>query len=512
MKIKQFEKGLAEPVNELLPKLLKNDSNSESADAFEIILSLFTNSLSKLEFESQNSPINSEKKEFIDNSQINLFFKQLIKNINSHIPSEANNLNAPLNEELQEVINPQELIDKLTNLKNLSIQNTALNSKLTNILLNSLPNEVIQFLKDDKVELTSNTQNELIQIAKIFEKIKNSNTSEHNSENSKAKVVDLKDTGKLILENLENSTQLPHYVNTNRRNSNIINALSPTQISNEQSTLRVLGIKQPNQQMQNIKSLDITLQEITTIPKNQKEFVNQQLKTNFENTIYNQKELKTIEVNGNPVLNSNKNYIENSQDYLSENSQKQTNSKTEININEEKMISQEIKSKSNVDFLPTKTINITQKASNYSLFSSVRPNELPNYIIRMSNSIKSGGNYRAIMSFKPENLGSIFVNVTIKDDVLNIIIKADMNQTLEKIDSSVAQLKEALISNGFKSDNINLRIESNQTNGQNYTHSEKGFDNHQKKQNQKQELRDMIQKIRQYEHILSLVKQQEVLE
>ncbi len=158
MKIKQLEKGLAEPVSELLPKLLKNDSNSESADAFEVILSFFTNSLSKLEFESQNSPINSEKKEFIDNSQINLFFKQLIKNINNQIPNVTEDLNGNLTGELQEVINPQELIDKLTNLKNLSNQNTALNSKITNILLNSLPNEVIQFLKDDKIELTSNTK------------------------------------------------------------------------------------------------------------------------------------------------------------------------------------------------------------------------------------------------------------------------------------------------------------------------------------------------------------------
>lgn len=86
-----------------------------------------------------------------------------------------------------------------------------------------------------------------------------------------------------------------------------------------------------------------------------------------------------------------------------------------------------------------------------------------------------------------------------------------MQQTLEKIDKSVAQLKEALASSGFKSDNINLKVESNQTDVQNYSSNSREFDSP-NRQKQNQELREMIQRIQQYEHILSLVKQQEVVE
>lgn len=470
MKIKQLEKGLAEPVNELLPKLLKNDSNTENSDAFEIILSLFTNTLSKLELENYQSPVANDKKEFLDNSQVNLFFKQLIKNINSQIPNEINNISGDLKVKLQDFTNPKLLIDQLVNLKNLSNQNTALNSKIANILLNSLPNKLIRFLKDDKIELTSNTQNELVQIAKIFEKIKNSKLNDLHSEAPNVKVVELKDTGKHVVENIENSTQLTHYDNSNKTITNRITALSAQQLSNEQATLKVISVTQPNNQEKQVQTLDKALSEIRS--------------TNNQ---------------------------DNNSENLNNNTFHQKNSQSDNKITEDKIIEQEIKAKINTDFLPTKLNNVTQKASNYSMFNSVRPDEIPNYIVRMSNSIKNGGNYRAIMNLKPENLGSIFVNLTIKDDVLNIIIKADMNQTLEKIDSSVAQLKEALVGSGFKSDNINLRIESNHTNGQNYANSEKGFDNP-NKHNQKQELRDMVQKIRQYEHILSLVKQQEVVE
>lgn len=528
MKIKQLEKGLAEPVNELLPKLQKNDSNSENSDAFEIILSLFTNTLSKLEIQTEQSPIAAEKREFFDNSQVNLFFKQLIKNINSEIPNEIPLNSQNLENEWKEITNPKLLIDQLVNLKNLSQQNTALNSKIASILINSLPNEIIKFLNNDKIELTSNTQNELIQIAKIFEKINSSKSNESgelpqakvvdakelanrkvegfelekqqktqptenydtklldrtintktnvNTELPLAKVVDAKNTGKHIVENIEKTAHLLHIESDNKSIKNGLTALSANQLGAEQANLKGITLTQPNQESKNIQNLEQGLSDL-------------------KNTNYN--------TNNNSNNSENESNLNNN--YLTKNNPQQ-----DTDLVEDKLITQELKTKANLDFLPQKITNFSQKASNYSMFSSVRHDEIPNYIVRMSNSIKNGGNYRAIMNLKPENLGSIFVNLTIKDDVLNITIKVEMNQTLEKIDSSAANLKEALVGSGFKSENINLRIESNQTSAQNYASAEKDFDNP-NKYKQKQELREMIQRIRQYEHILSLVKQQEVVE
>jgi|GEM_PF-6129179 len=508
MKIKQIEKGSAEPIFEVLQKLNKNESNSGSSDAFEIVLALFTNTLSKLNIQETQSSSFSEKQEFFNNSQINQFFQQLFKNINNQISSELINFNNLKTNISSDIANPKLLLEQLIYLKNLTQQNNNLNSKIKTILINSLPKEIIQFLKDDKINLTSNTQNELLQIAKIFEKIQN-NTNNH----IKSIVIENTDLQAHKVERIEDT--FPNIVNK----ENKTNAEKSTEQSTNEKSSEKIQIKQINKHrtefpQQNTQSSGITKEQgskISVLTPNelfqeQKSLKTKNINNNLQNNAIDYKnDNSSNEIES--IITNNKNTEKSFSNDFSEIS----NSSQELSNNESRIISQEIKTKSNVDFLNPKMNNFTPKTSNYTIFSSVRPNEVPYYIVRMSNSIREGGNYRAIMNLKPENLGSIFVNLTMKDDVLNIIIKADMQQTLEKIDKSVAQLKEALASSGFKSDNINLKVESNQTDVQNYSSNSREFDSP-NRQKQNQELREMIQRIQQYEHILSLVKQQEVVE
>ena len=609
MKIKQIEKGLAKPIDEILPKLNKIDSNSESSDAFDIILSFFTNSINISDTPIQQNFVPNEKQEYFKNSQVNLFFQQLFKDINNQIPADFDNIKENLsNNSSVDISMPKALIEQVINLKNLAQQNRNLNDKIAKIIVNSLPNEIIEFLKINKIELTSNTQNELLQIVQLFERIHN-NKNKGPNDQIKSTVIDNKETQAHIIENIEdnltkiekkdlrtngeNTSELPAklYEIKNSDTNQILREKTDFSHSITQAKLQTIeqkgnvnkNIELKNKQKQTpqitttvIDNKETEAHIIENIEDNLTKIEKKDLRTNGENTsehpangktfdkletnqvnkdttdlpkqdtqskittnerisklsvltpkdiAQEQAALKKVGYTDKNLENNNieKNRIDlvgdikstgaqnNNGDYYSEEfSEKSKNSQDSINY-ENKIISQEVKQKSNIEFLTPKINNFVPKAGNYTIFSSVRPNEIPNYILRMSNSIKESGNYRAIMNLKPENLGSIFVNLSMKDDVLNIIIRTEMQQTLEKIDSSVAQLKEALVSTGFKSENINLRVESNQPNEQNYTNSNKGFDSS-NKQKQNQELRDLIQRIHHYEHILSEIKQQEVVE
>ncbi len=156
-----------------------------------------------------------------------------------------------------------------------------------------------------------------------------------------------------------------------------------------------------------------------------------------------------------------------------------------------------------------KTFNNQVKPTKFVSFTNVKLEDVPQYVEKMTKVLKNGETYKATMQLKPENLGSIFVNLTMKDDVLNIVIRANTTQTIEKIDSSTFQLKEALISQGFKSENIILKVENNSPLEQNYT--TQYFDEKNGKHDDKKEWREFLNIIKNNSMIEDKKQQQEVV-
>lgn len=156
-----------------------------------------------------------------------------------------------------------------------------------------------------------------------------------------------------------------------------------------------------------------------------------------------------------------------------------------------------------------KTFNNEVKPTKFVSFTNVKLEDVPQYVEKMTKVLKNGETYKATMQLKPENLGSIFVNLTMKDDVLNIVIRANTTQTIEKIDSSTFQLKEALISQGFKSENIILKVENNSPLEQNYT--TQYFDEKNGKHDDKKEWREFLNIIKNNSMIEDKKQQQEVV-
>ncbi len=156
-----------------------------------------------------------------------------------------------------------------------------------------------------------------------------------------------------------------------------------------------------------------------------------------------------------------------------------------------------------------KTFDNQVKPTKFVSFTNVKLEDVPQYVEKMTKVLKNGETYKATMQLKPENLGSIFVNLTMKDDVLNIVIRANTTQTIEKIDSSTFQLKEALISQGFKSENIILKVENNSPLEQNYT--TQYFDEKNGKHDDKKEWREFLNIIKNNSMIEDKKQQQEVV-
>ncbi len=209
-----------------------------------------------------------------------------------------------------------------------------------------------------------------------------------------------------------------------------------------------------------------------------------------------------VESNKSENYNFAQNKSNNSETYLP--NQKEVDEKLEVELNKEQIYT---KPSGYMDEI--KTFNNQVKPTKFATFTNVKFEDIPQYVEKMTKVLKNGETYKATMQLKPENLGSIFVNLSMKDDVLNIVIKANTTQTIDKLDSSTYQLKDALISQGFKSENIILRIENNSSLEQNYT--TQYSDERNGKQENNKEWKEFLNIIRNYSKNEDKKQQQEVV-
>jgi flagellar hook-length control protein FliK len=137
---------------------------------------------------------------------------------------------------------------------------------------------------------------------------------------------------------------------------------------------------------------------------------------------------------------------------------------------------------------PINTTNLSDNSSSaksqFSYFPNVKYEEIPKFITKMIQLTNNGETSKATISLQPKELGMIFVNLELNNNLVNINIRAEKMQTLDKMQNSVQNLKEALATQGLKIDNINLTFDDNSTSEQNYTTNQNKNNQEQGRSNQ----------------------------
>ncbi len=95
-------------------------------------------------------------------------------------------------------------------------------------------------------------------------------------------------------------------------------------------------------------------------------------------------------------------------------------------------------------------------------FSNVNPNEINAPIVKTINDMHGDGSTVAKLILNPANLGTIRVEISVRENVANIKINADSADIAKTIEAQLPALKEKLAENGIKSDNFDLNYNNKQ--------------------------------------------------
>ncbi|MCX6152995.1 MAG: flagellar hook-length control protein FliK [Candidatus Kapabacteria bacterium] len=85
-------------------------------------------------------------------------------------------------------------------------------------------------------------------------------------------------------------------------------------------------------------------------------------------------------------------------------------------------------------------------------------NELNNTIRSYASSMTNGTSYQAKIILNPESLGTVFVEMSLKGNVVDINIKAETKEAVMNIRQQINDLKEKLAGNGLQSDKIEVEL------------------------------------------------------
>lgn len=320
---------------------------------------------------------------------------------------------------LTELVNKDQTL-QLSNLINL---NSGFTSDVKEKLESYLPKEILKFFEKDLNSNNYNIQKELYQIALLFEK------------KAEMKIEKISTT----------QTNVETLANFLTKEQNVIEQKSSDILESQSKPVEKTNISiESAEQLPRTNIMKDVMSNITKVSK-EDEAVNNNASS------FSHKSSEVNEVNTKKTSNEQ---IKNQKEY------------TNITNNQSLQLPNFFK---------------TGDAPKFSFFPNVKMEDVPNVINKMLVMNTQNGVSKASISLQPNNLGMIFVNLEIKKDFVNITLRAEKIETLEKIQGTAQSLKEALVSQGFKNENINLKFEYNQTAEQKYSLNDQG--NFNKKQN-----------------------------
>jgi flagellar hook-length control protein FliK len=113
----------------------------------------------------------------------------------------------------------------------------------------------------------------------------------------------------------------------------------------------------------------------------------------------------------------------------------------------------------------TKPIDVNSPTSDSKLVNEAKPltfnqkfnlSEITNITNNLVAKLPDNGNYSAILHLKPESLGSVMIEMTLKNNMLNLTFKADSPEAARAIESQLANLSEKLSSNGIHTQSVEV--------------------------------------------------------
>lgn len=162
-------------------------------------------------------------------------------------------------------------------------------------------------------------------------------------------------------------------------------------------------------------------------------------------------------INNEQVSNSENKIVENSQTFsdLTQEFSRSNYSKEDkesilslVNMNSNKLNISEPKSET-----------ISQNVE-YDRFATIKANEFAETTVNIVNNMKDNSNYTAKLFLKPESLGTVFVEIAMKDNKVNLKIHTDTQDALGSIETQISTLKEKLENNGIVTEKIELGMQS----------------------------------------------------
>lgn len=95
--------------------------------------------------------------------------------------------------------------------------------------------------------------------------------------------------------------------------------------------------------------------------------------------------------------------------------------------------------------------------------------EISNVTNNLVSKLSENGNYTAILHLKPESLGSVMIEITLKNNMLNLSFKADSAEAARAIESQLANLSDKLSSNGIHTQSVEVSFGNDKDLTRNYS-------------------------------------------
>ena len=124
-------------------------------------------------------------------------------------------------------------------------------------------------------------------------------------------------------------------------------------------------------------------------------------------------------------------------------------------------------------------------------------NEVSNLTANIAAKLPEGGNFSAVLHLKPESLGSVLIEMTLSNNLLNLSFKADSPEAARVIESQIANLTEKLSHNGIQTQSVEVGVGDDRDMTKNYQ------DNHQRTAKDDREAKEEILKSYKLLHQLS---------
>jgi flagellar hook-length control protein FliK len=94
------------------------------------------------------------------------------------------------------------------------------------------------------------------------------------------------------------------------------------------------------------------------------------------------------------------------------------------------------------------------------IIRNIKLTEMGRAITNIVKNTQADTTSTARLLLKPESLGTVFVEITMKGNMAKLNIKADSREAVKSLESQIAALRDKLSQNGIKTESVDVRQRS----------------------------------------------------